>query len=123
MRVYGKADNIDLVFSFDGESWLATVPAGSGAYLVELFAEDDAGNVSHMTTVLVTYDIETMCIKFEIVEVGAGFTADDVTAMFRQMTPEFSPATDRVELTASTSRVELQIINKNCCKNCGGGCK
>ncbi len=117
MRVYGKADNIDLVFQFDGESWLATVPAGSGAYTVELFAEDDAGNVSHMTTVLVTYDIETMCFRFEIVEVGAGFSAEDVTAMFRQMNPEFSLVTDQVELTASTSHVELEIIDKNC----GGG--
>lgn len=55
-RVYGTANGEKTVFSYaGGSSWEAVVPAnGDGECAVEIWAEDEAGNVAYMATMLFT---------------------------------------------------------------------
>ena len=54
-KLWGKADQFDLVFSNHGNNrWTAIVPADmeDGQYIVELYAEDDFGNLGYWTGIL-----------------------------------------------------------------------
>ncbi len=55
-RVYGTVNSEETVFSYaGGSSWEAVVPAnGDGECAVEIWAEDEAGNVAYMATMLFT---------------------------------------------------------------------
>lgn len=48
-RVFGKGNGVDIVFEYQGgERWRAIVPANlEGEYIVDVYAEDEAGNVSY----------------------------------------------------------------------------
>lgn len=71
-RVYGAIDNQAIVFTYNEITgrWDATVPANlnGGAYLVALWAEDEAGNTAYITTALCTIDTSKMCVSVEIAE-------------------------------------------------------
>lgn len=117
MKVWGKSNDVDIIFEFDGLTWTAEVPSGSGAYTVELWAEDDAGNVSHMTTVLITYDVERMCVSFRVLEIGAGWTENEVRAMFGSLAPSMTVNAPAVNMSTSMKNVELTVTKTTC----GGG--
>ena len=54
-RVWGKADVFELVFSLSkSDHWEASVPADleDGQYIIELYCEDDSGNMGYWTGVL-----------------------------------------------------------------------
>lgn len=53
-QVYGKANNFNIVFNqVVGNRWEAGLPdVADGEYVVEMFAEDDAGNVAYFCTML-----------------------------------------------------------------------
>ncbi len=85
MRVFGKVNGDDVTFTLDGSDlWSVIVPSGSTEYYVELWAEDEAGNQSHMTTVLLAYDYEKLCFRFYIKEIGAGYSMQDIEMFFKE---------------------------------------
>lgn len=52
-RVYGKADGADIIFSWKEGKWKTTIPFNdSGECAVEIYAEDEAGNVGYMCKIL-----------------------------------------------------------------------
>jgi hypothetical protein len=52
-RVFGKIDGIDATFQSNGDRWQVLVPFDiDGEYIVEIMAEDEAGNVSYVTKML-----------------------------------------------------------------------
>lgn len=53
-RVYGKANDFDIIFNhIEGDRWETILPGNMyGEYVVELYAEDTAGNVSYFCTML-----------------------------------------------------------------------
>ncbi|MBU5480880.1 PF13754 domain-containing protein [Blautia sp. MSJ-19] len=53
-RVYGKANGTDVIFSrASNATWEIAVPwEDDGKYTAEIFAEDEAGNTSHLCTML-----------------------------------------------------------------------
>ena len=53
-RVYGLANGTKVIFSHgQGNQWEITVPwTEDGKYTAEIFAEDEAGNLSHLCTML-----------------------------------------------------------------------
>lgn len=71
-RVYGAIDNQAITFTYNEDTgrWDAAVPANlnNGTYLVALWAEDEAGNTSYITTALCTIDTSQMCVSVEIAE-------------------------------------------------------
>lgn len=53
-RVFGKANSQDIIFERkEGGRWEVTVPSNlDGEYAVEVYAEDDAGNVAYVCSMV-----------------------------------------------------------------------
>lgn len=62
VKVIGKADKFELVFEKTGENrWETIVPPDTwGEYVLEIYAHDDAGNVSYITKMLYLVSKHTM---------------------------------------------------------------
>lgn len=80
VKLWGSCNGADIICSpLGGERWETTVPAAQdGTYIIALWAEDEAGNTGYFATIRITYDPSKLCFKVEILEVGAGFSVDDV---------------------------------------------
>lgn len=79
--LYGKCGGRDIRFSLDEASgrWVTAVPASpTGAYIIELWAEDEAGNVGYFATVQITFDPSRLCCSVKVLDVGARFTVLEV---------------------------------------------
>lgn len=72
-RVFGRVDGIDIIFNrnSEGDRWDVPVPFDYDCeYIVELYAEDEAGNVSYLTRALFTYDPKSLTLKVAPVRYG-----------------------------------------------------
>lgn len=103
VAVWGKIDGNDVVFSRgEGDKWNATIPLSTaGQFVVELWAEDDAGNRAFFARVLVTFDPLTLKMSFSVLSVGASFSADDIHSIFG--TSPVSGATKNSDVRGSFS--------------------
>ena len=84
-RVYGKCDNVEIVFTLNEYTgrWETTVPASEdNTYIFELWAVDEAGNRTYFAAVKVTVDLDLLQFRFSVLEVGAGFTMEEVLELF-----------------------------------------
>jgi predicted carbohydrate-binding protein with CBM5 and CBM33 domain len=81
-RLWGKCQGSDISFQLvDSEAgrWEATVPASdTGYYIIELWAEDEAGNVGYYATVKLTIDLDTMQTSVTILQVASGVSVEEV---------------------------------------------
>lgn len=62
-RVYGRVEGQDVIFTLNHETglWTCVVPPTlDGEYIVDLYAEDEAGNVSYLATILFTVDSKNL---------------------------------------------------------------
>jgi hypothetical protein len=80
VRLWGTCQGTEIGFTrTEGERWTTTVPASAnGTYIIELWAEDAAGNVGYFATVKITFDPSTLCMKLEISDVGELWSIDEV---------------------------------------------
>lgn len=115
MRVWGKCEGSDIILSEDAGRWVTTVPAGKGEYVIELFAEDDAGNAGYMATMLLTYDPTQLCATFKLLDIGAGWSMDAVKATIGGA-PVVSAKIDSVGLIPSMPNVAMTVKR---CEICG----
>lgn len=52
-RAYGSVNGNNVILSLDGDRWKVAVPfEEDGEYVTELYAEDEAGNIGYMCTIL-----------------------------------------------------------------------
>lgn len=112
--VLGKSNTADVKFTSDGTIWQAEVPAGDVAYCVEIWAEDFAGNESYISTILITYDLEKLCFKFEITDTAPNWQKYDVMALFTPKNLELSTDQPQVDMEIKNSDVQLKIMKKEC---------
>ncbi len=79
-RLWGTCNGAEITCNpVGGALWETAVPAApDGVYVFELWAEDEAGNVGYFATVRLSYDPSKLCFTVEILEVGAGFSMEDV---------------------------------------------
>lgn len=65
VKVSGKVDGQDVIFErSEGNKWNITVPYDlDGMYVIEVTAENDAGNVAYCTKMLLIVDPATLCVK------------------------------------------------------------
>ncbi len=56
MKVFGRVDGVDVIFQQkEGGRWEVPVPLDKdGEYVVEIMAEDDAGNIAYIAKMLFT---------------------------------------------------------------------
>lgn len=109
MRVWGRCGGQEVSFARDGARWTAAVPAGRSEYVVELWAEDDAGNVSYMATVLITYDVSKLVTSFTVLEVGAGWTVERVKAVLGGGVT-VRPVLGAVDVSGRMAAVTLDVL-------------
>lgn len=79
--LYGKCQDQEIHFRLNEETgrWETAVPASpNGVYIIELWAEDYAGNIGYFATVEVTFDSSKLCTAFQILEIGERFTMEEV---------------------------------------------
>ena len=78
--LYGKCQGQDVRFTRnEAGRWETAVPASpNGAYIMELWAEDQAGNQGYFATIKLAYDPNKLCCTVEVLDIGAGFTVEDV---------------------------------------------
>ena len=69
-KVYGRANNLEIMFTFNEHKGLyeTAVPRSmDGAYYLDLYAEDVAGNVTFMATALFEFDPSSFKCSLKIV--------------------------------------------------------
>lgn len=79
--LYGKCQGKDINFQLNEATgrWETAVPASpDGTYIIELWAEDYAGNIGYFATIEVTFDSSQLCFSIKILSVGAQFTMEQV---------------------------------------------
>jgi hypothetical protein len=118
VQVWGKCDSQDIIFAQNQAGrWEAAVPASpTGAYIIELWARDEAGNVGYLATVKLAYDPTRLCFRVEILEVGANFSMEDVRALFQGPVLSNEIQDDPVQASFSMSSVLGDIVR---CEVCG----
>lgn len=67
-RVFGRIDGIEVNFKQEGDSYVLEFPKKieSGNYIVEVYAEDEAGNVSYCSTLICAIDPSGACVHLAI---------------------------------------------------------
>lgn len=65
VKVSGKIDGKEVIFErSEGDQWNVAVPYDlDGMYVVELTAENDAGNIAYCTKMLLIVDPATLCVR------------------------------------------------------------
>lgn len=83
--LYGKCNGSDIVFNrIEGDRWSIAVPASpTRRYIIELWAEDLAGNVGYYATVEAFYDSSVLDMRFRVVDIGPRFRDLDICSVFR----------------------------------------
>lgn len=71
-KVYARAPDLELVFyhvDVDGDRWETSCPRDlKGQYYLDLYAEDQAGNVTFMATALFEVDPFSLCSRITLLE-------------------------------------------------------
>lgn len=80
VRLWGTCNGADIICTPAAWGrWETTVPAApDGTYIIALWAEDEAGNQGYFATIKLTFDPSRLCFAVEILDVGTGFTVEDV---------------------------------------------
>ena len=67
VKLTGTVEGQEIVFSrIRGDMWRATVPSvKSGAYVLELTAIDEAGNIGYTTKYIITIDTTALKVTLE----------------------------------------------------------
>ena len=119
VRVYGSANGMDIVFTPIGDDrWECTIPkVSTGEYVVDLYAEDDAGNIGYTATILFVVDAKHIVTKIEWLKIAAN---SDIT-LFQAFGK--TDATKVVETSkAYTHQIHMQNFKMEVtrCEKCGG---
>lgn len=63
-RVFGRIDGVEVDFKQEGDSYALEFPKklDSGNYIIEVYAEDVAGNVGYCSRLLCTIDPSGACV-------------------------------------------------------------
>lgn len=118
-RLYGKCQGQQINFSLNELTgrWETAVPASpNGTYVIELWAEDTAGNVAYFATVQITYDSSKLCTAIKILDIGAEFTIEEVRRVLMGDGVAAKTADDVLAWAVSPDFVMAKVIK---CEVCG----
>ena len=94
MKLTGKIEGQQVAFELirqEGRTsvFTAEVPTNlDGEYVVELTAEDDAGNIAYICKYLVTIDLTNLCVHlmplqdYVLIDQSQGYELEDVSGVF-----------------------------------------
>ena len=120
-KVFGRIDGTDIIFQrTSGTRWEIPVPYDEdGQYVVEIIAEDDAGNQSYLAKMLWTVDTSLLCAHLEPVPYYAELLPDRYYTEYAGQDFAVHICDDRpfVEIVLDGWRAEL--IEPQCCERGG----
>lgn len=72
ITLHGTINSSPIVFQRnDNDAWSCEVPyVENGKYVVELYAQDDAGNETYFATILFSIDFKNLVFSFEWLKIG-----------------------------------------------------
>ena len=119
VRVYGSANGVDIVFTPIGnDRWECAVPKfPSGEYVVDLYAEDEAGNVGYAATVLFVVNAKHIVTKIEWLKIAAN---SNITLFQAFGKTDTRKAVETIK--TYTHRIYMQNFKMEVtrCEKCGG---
>ena len=83
--VWGKCNNVDVVFTKNDRGlWDVAVPAPENfIYILEIWAEDNAGNRGYIATIRVTISRDSLHVSsIEIIKFGDNFSVEAMSEIF-----------------------------------------
>lgn len=119
VRVYGSANGVDITFTPIGDDrWECAVPrVPSGEYVVDLYAEDEAGNIGYAATMLFIVNAKHIITDVRWLNIAANSTLTLFSAFGRSDAPKPVEST-----TVYTHQIHMQNfkIEVTRCEKCGG---
>lgn len=119
VRVYGSANGVDITFTPIGDDrWECTVPkVPSGEYVVDLYAEDEAGNIGYAATMLFIVNAKHIITDIRWLNIAANSTLTLFSAFGRSDDPKPVEST-----TVYTHQIHMQNFKMEVtrCEKCGG---
>ena len=108
VRVYGSANGVDITFTPIGDDrWECAVPKiPSGEYVVDLYAEDEAGNIGYAATILFIVNAKHIVTKIEWLKIAANSNITLFQAFGKTYTHRIHMQNFKMEVTR--------------CEKCGG---
>lgn len=88
VSVWGNCNGYNITFKYNQTTgwWDTTVPMSAyGDYVVELWAEDDAGNVGYYATVLITVDLSGLQARIKVLDMSAQALSDGFLSKKKQV--------------------------------------
>lgn len=121
VKVSGKIDGKEVIFERDeGDRWNATVPYDlDGMYVVELTAENDAGNIAYCTKMLLIVDPATLCVRLVPLDYMVEIVPEDckVTVIPEDYAVEAVP--EQYQVIAEPDPLFVEVIypihGRGCC--------
>lgn len=67
-RLTGHINGEEIILQRDsGDRWIGIIPGiPSGMYIIDMTAWDDAGNMTYMTTCIITIDLTAICARVTV---------------------------------------------------------
>ena len=119
VRVYGSANGVDITFTPIGDDrWECAVPrVPSGEYVVDLYAEDEAGNIGYAATMLFVVNAKHVITDVRWLNIAANSTLTLFSAFGRSDAPKPVEST-----TVYTHQIHMQNFKMEVtrCEKCGG---
>lgn len=119
VRVYGSANGVDITFTPIGDDrWECAVPrVPSGEYVVDLYAEDEAGNIGYAATILFIVNAKHIITDVRWLNIAANSTLTLFSAFGRSDAPK--PVESA---TVYTHQIYMQNFKMEVtrCEKCGG---
>ena len=120
-KVSGKIDGKEVIFErAEGDRWNATVPYDlDGMYVVELTAENDAGNIAYCTKMLLIVDPATLCVRLVPLDYMVEVVPEDykVTVISEDYAVEAVP--EQYQVIAEPDPLFVEVIypihGRGCC--------
>ena len=119
VRVYGSANGVDIAFTPIGDDrWECIVPrVPSGEYVVDLYAEDEAGNIGYAATMLFIVNAKHIITDVRWLNIAANSTLTLFSAFGSSDAPKPVEST-----TVYTHQIHMQNFKMEVtrCEKCGG---
>ena len=81
-RVYGHVEGAEVVFTRSiGDVWICSVPkVDDGEYVIDLYAEDEAGNISYTATILFAVNAKHLIFSIKWIRFANDMTTNSFVA-------------------------------------------
>lgn len=119
VRVYGSANGVDITFTPIGDDrWECAVPrVPSGEYVVDLYAEDEAGNIGYAATMLFIVNAKHIITDVRWLNIAANSTLTLFSAFGRSDAPKPVESTTVYIHQIHMQNFKMEVTR---CKKCGG---